>query len=632
MKRFVFFIYIALHSLVVLAQSDSIPFSISRIVIRDNFFTTDKLGVDTSMNAFQLVHSIHTNSISNLFLGNIGLPVRTNILRLSSTVTEPFIFLRPFNHYKLDANDVVIYNANKPFTELQIYTAPKRLEENNIGLLHTRNFGSKWNLTLRGGYIISTGELNNQKAKVSTILTSLSYMGNNYRLILFSTRNKFDIEENGGIVDVYDQNSSQIPVKLDNVYNVVKSNSYGLSQVYYIDWEKSEMSYIADSLVNQRNSYKMISFVHNLTYTQNSRIYSDKDPNGGVTLRERWYYDRFYVDSLNSYDSVSHNVFSTNFGIKINDKAIPFLHTGFALGTEFEKNFIYNFKEVLVLQNNAEYDNLYLNFSAFNENWKYFNWRYRLNSGINGYEKGDISHSLQLNASIGLNKKDTLNLRLTVYKRTKTPSYWESQYYGNRVRWNADLDKINTQGVDFTFSFPKYRQNISAGIRQIDGYVYLGQDITMQQFNNSINAAYIGYNTMLRLGAFRNRFKVEYQKVNTSLLHIPDFAIYNSAFFHFIAIKKVLTMQIGVDAFFTPAFKPLDYNPAALAFYNQTEHEVGGKPIIDVFINGKIRRARLFVKYNNLTSIFTNEKMFYLPNYPIESSKIRFGVSWLFYD
>jgi len=631
MKKIAILFYILVAPFFISAQSDTIRLQVYRLRISDEFLTTMKIGVDTSFNNFQTVNTVTNRSISNLFLGNIGLPVRSNIYRFIEN-NDPFIFSRSFEQYRYTPSDLTFYDANKPFTNLQLYTTPKRLEENNIGILHTRNFGAKWNFTLLGRYIISTGEYSNQKAKTGTALVNLSYVGNHYKFIIYTTRNKFDIEENGGIVDNYDPNDSQIPVQLENVFNMVKNYTYGIKHAYYIEGEKNEIIKSGDSISEQRVKYPMLSFSNSISLTQNTRIYSDEDPNNGITNRALWFYDRYYLDSLNSYDSVAHKIFSANVGVKMNDKTFNFLKTGFSFNAEFAKNEIYNFKEMLILDNNSEFNNFAIQAAAFNESWQYFNWKYAYKLGLNGYNKGDLENNLRVETKVPFGKKDTLFLNLNAFAKLETPSFWESNFYGNRVKWENNLEKVAKRGIELTLRYPKYRQNLSIGIENIEGYTYFGSDLNIHQTNDPIQVLYLGYNTTIHLGILRNRLRIEYQNFNNSLLHLPNLAIYNSTYLNFVAIKKVLTLQLGADVYYTSEFKPLNYNPAGMIFYNQNEFVTGNRPIVDVFVNGRIRRARIFVKYTNLTSIFTQNKVFYLPNYPVESARLKFGVSWLFYD
>ena len=48
----------------------------------------------------------------------------------------------------------------------------------------------------------------------------------------------------------------------------------------------------------------------------------------------------------------------------------------------------------------------------------------------------------------------------------------------------------------------------------------------------------------------------------------------------------------------------------------------------DVFINAQVRRTRLYLKVDNVTSGFTEKNYFSAPNYPYRDLTIRFGLVW----
>ncbi len=55
-------------------------------------------------------------------------------------------------------------------------------------------------------------------------------------------------------------------------------------------------------------------------------------------------------------------------------------------------------------------------------------------------------------------------------------------------------------------------------------------------------------------------------------------------------------------------------------------------PVVDVFFNAKIKRGRIFFKYNNILQLITGTGYFATPLYPGQRNTLDFGFDWSFYD
>ena len=76
----------------------------------------------------------------------------------------------------------------------------------------------------------------------------------------------------------------------------------------------------------------------------------------------------------------------------------------------------------------------------------------------------------------------------------------------------------------------------------------------------------------------------------------------------------------------------MGYDVAIQQFYNQDTFTANSYPLVDVFFNARIKRARIFVKYHNLVQSFTKQGYFPTAYYPGQRGIIDFGFDWSFYD
>jgi hypothetical protein len=88
-----------------------------------------------------------------------------------------------------------------------------------------------------------------------------------------------------------------------------------------------------------------------------------------------------------------------------------------------------------------------------------------------------------------------------------------------------------------------------------------------------------------------------------------------------------MLVNIGVTFKYFTKYKANAYNPLLAEFTLQNDEEIGF-PTFDVFINAQVRRTRLYLKVDNVTSGFTEKNYFSAPNYPYRDLTIRFGLVW----
>jgi hypothetical protein len=124
-------------------------------------------------------------------------------------------------------------------------------------------------------------------------------------------------------------------------------------------------------------------------------------------------------------------------------------------------------------------------------------------------------------------------------------------------------------------------------------------------------------------------------KNSSDAIQIPKIFANGQLAYENIFFNGNLDMHAGVDVHFKSTYAPLDYDVPTQQFYVQragNQFKAFDYAVIDVFFNARIKRGRIFVKYNNLIQAFTQRGYFPTPNYPGQRSVIDFGFDWSFYD
>ena len=73
-------------------------------------------------------------------------------------------------------------------------------------------------------------------------------------------------------------------------------------------------------------------------------------------------------------------------------------------------------------------------------------------------------------------------------------------------------------------------------------------------------------------------------------------------------------------------------NITTLEFYVQKQTKIGGFPMLDFFVNAKVRQTRIFLKAEHFNSAWTGYNYYSAPNYPYRDFIVRFGLVWNFFQ
>jgi hypothetical protein len=241
----------------------------------------------------------------------------------------------------------------------------------------------------------------------------------------------------------------------------------------------------------------------------------------------------------------------------------------------------------------------------------------------------------------------TASLKQTLYK----PSYLTQAYRGRHDYWDNYATSDGLVNIESTqlSGYLRYKNsvlNISPGITftRLRNFVFfdkvndvdtLQQVLPVQSNGNQILAS---PEVNLAITFFRH-VTFSTQAIYTLLLEnaddairVPDLFVNAQLSYANIFFNGNLDMHAGVDVHYKSDYFALGYDPAIQQFYNQDDFVSPAFPLVDLFFNAKIKRARIFFKYNNLMQAFRTIGYFPTPYYPGQRNIIDFGFDWSFYD
>jgi hypothetical protein len=154
------------------------------------------------------------------------------------------------------------------------------------------------------------------------------------------------------------------------------------------------------------------------------------------------------------------------------------------------------------------------------------------------------------------------------------------------------------------------------------------------QYDKTINYMSVKVAKEVKFWRFGLDNTLLYQQVEQSddVLNVPKLVTRNTFYYSDHYFKKALFIQTGITLNYFTKYKANDYNPLLGEFYIQNQKEIGDFPMLDFFINAKVRTFRMFLKAEHFNSSFTGYKYYTAPNYPYRDFMVRFGLIWNFFS
>ena len=259
------------------------------------------------------------------------------------------------------------------------------------------------------------------------------------------------------------------------------------------------------------------------------------------------------------------------------------------------------------------------------------------------------------------------------------PSFISQYYRGNHDFWRRNFSSINmtqlrgflhyrskvlvlSPGIDFTrIGNYVFFKSMKVEEERVGDYtarnLYQADVLPFQSAGDQVIASpmmKIDLTVMrhIHLRGFGIFSKILEESENA--VDIPELFINGQLSYENIFFNGNLDMHGGVDIHWKSAYYALGYDVPTQQYFIQGMPDNAGVndnlnvpfmepgregrfkvpafPVIDIFFNAKIKRGRIFVKYNNLLQLAQGRGYFPTPFYPGQRNSVDFGFDWSFYD
>ncbi|MDX9704415.1 MAG: putative porin [Weeksellaceae bacterium] len=607
--------------------SDSL--SVHRPVIADYKFWKENDLYPTPIDTSLVIQNLYTHNFTQkdlfgkLYFPNFGQTF--NPLEYSSKKFRMELLPQGKSVNYIYPDEVNYYDVKTPMTEF-IYENGMR-EGQYLSTTFAHNLTPQFNYSVRYRGLRSVGRYQNNLAANNALIATLHFKSKNKRLKFWShfASQKINNQENGGIKDlnefVYDDslrttNRQNIEVNLKSAYTEFDSRRFHLGTSYQILGK-------SDSLQNSTPLLLKNIF----TYEKQKYFYHETNPED--------YYESAVIPNLQRRNL-------KNFETLQNTSTIEFKWSEKLLieaGIRYEKLKTYYGNEqvfgLIAIPGHLE-DNLLGAIGRF-----YFDWNERLKlNAYSEFKSGTIfKNQYHLQAEIDIQPLQGYHLIAGALLESAFPSlnlFYNQSFYKDFNYYNSNFHNTNTRKLYGKLDLNRIKTRFEATLHNIDNYVYINSDFRPKQLSTGISILQFKADNLFSYRNFYLHTTAEYQKVtqNSDFLPLPEIIARATLYWQGGVFANKAELQTGITAnYFTP-FKSREFFPVLNEFMLPRENaefgiqEIGGFPLIDLFINLKVNRMQIFLRGDHLNALWGKNNYYSAPFTPYRDFKIQMGITW----
>lgn len=603
------------------------PISDYKIVSVDN----DTTYVDTTLGIHKdyKFNYLRKDDFGLLPFSNVGQPYTSLERSFNEVNLMPKFGARATHFAFLDVDDIHYYHVPTPWTRLYFKTTFKQGQ--NLDAFFTSNLSPQFNFSIAYKGLHSLGKYQHILTSQGSFRTTFNYRTKNdrYEVKAHFIAQDLSTEENGGLTNLSDGQFKS------------KSNEFSDRSVLDVKFQDAEDLLLAKRFYvkhhyklikgNDSTANNQVRLGHILNFTDQEYHYSQDDtvPYFGQTFKNSSLRDKTqFQDVSNTLFAQYQNNILGKFLFKVSNS-----------------NYNYGYNRKLNLDSEVIPNRLKGNVYAAGASYK---------KNISGFElygdamlnvAGDFDGNyIKAHAAYALDSLNRVEVGLTT--NSHQPNYnfllYQSDY--KNYNWRNKFDNVQKQTLNFRLRSKKIA-DIEADFTQIHNYAYFGlkenenpnsrADTLVAPFQYDGDISYLKIKAKRKFKYWRVSLDntLMYQNVlkGEDVFRVPSFVTRNSLYYSDYWFHKALYLQTGFTFNYFDSFKADAYDPVLAEFYVQNNQELKGFYRVDFFFNTKIQQTRIFLKLENLTTLFQGNGNYAAPFNPYRDFVIRFGLIWDFF-
>ncbi|MDR1171307.1 MAG: putative porin [Bacteroidales bacterium] len=631
-------------------------------ILDRNSYARLQVGIDTTLGRFDINNPVMRRYHAGAYLGNTGLsyyPIGFEARKRPSD----FLFIDHVADYLHDPGATIYYQTQSPYTLIDYSSAgPKAQNESIFKLVHSQNVNKNWNVGLHYDVFSSSGQYTNQNAADNGFSLFSAYRGSQYSMYTNFNWNNVRMKENGGLENI-DGDDGFMSTDNDPTGYSVRSGvgkTVLLNRSFYLmhSYSPRKLALGRRDKTNDSIDVSRFTLVQTFKYEWNKREFSDT---ATWALQGR----KPYFGAASTHDSLYFRRIFNHFELMIKEQSRRKFTAGFSIGllSEFDRYDMDMIPETVMhpvephvpentgwggdlpvisgeepaiyYRQTKKHMNTAITGRFFNHTGQYLNWDFNGRLYFTGYKLGDLNINGTVQVHYGTSKgRNSLLLGGSI--ENAHPSYFLSNYASNWLAWDNHFNTSQEIRLRGEFIMPHRKLKLGAYVSQLNNYLYINKEAVPEQSSDALvtGTAYIEKDIRWWKFGFQFRLYGQYSS-HEKTIPLPAFAGFQSTYFETWLVKNVLTMQLGWNVSYNTKYYAYAYMPSTGMFYLQEDQKIGNYPFFDLFLNFQIKRARIFVRTDGLNTMFSSvlgKENFMVYRYPANDFRMKFGVSWAFYD
>jgi hypothetical protein len=549
-------------------------------------------------------------------LGNVGTALRQVMGGIRSTpgVTAGFTAYDPYYEQEV----IKIYNTKSPYSSMAVVwggngRAATRAEFSR-NITPRWNFGFNYRAILVDKQIQRKGKGDRQViGNYYDVYTHYQDKSDRYSALLSFRRMRHKVNEYGGVYSAEPDPPFESYFSPNAQPTLTAANSE--------DWR------INIHLFHQYKLARGIQLYHKLDQDKQRNLFTDD-----LTVEPDDYYDftqTVQEDSLMSNEKTKFTFFKNEFGIKGGTRHL--FYNGYYKIRAFEVEYKYLNADTL------SFDPTGLEGSL--------GGGLRLQVDSLNFLTADLEilQTGQFRAAASLRSKW---FEAEVVQSISKPSFLAQAYRGHHDQWHNRFNNEDVTALSALAKFDAKKLSLRAGARYRDqgNYIYFLKDTFPGTSQTVLPVQSGGRQRILSpeasarvvfLGNFTFRASLSLNHLlqnDDEAVEVPAWMVNTQLYYHGFLWKRNLEVNIGTETHLQPDYYAFGYDPVLQQYYRQSDELVAGYPIIDAYLDGKIKWARFFVRYHNILQLFRQTGYIATPGYPAMRNVLDFGFDFSFYD
>lgn len=557
-----------------------------------------------------------------------------------------FHFRDALSHWILTRDKMKFYNTRTPMTLLSFNTGGTRENtQDRLKAIYSGNINRRAQIGANIDYLYSKGSYASQSTKDLTWGFSGSYMGDRFELQSFYNHYNLLNKENGGITnDLYITDPAQlqggvstidcrsIPVRLTAAHTRYVGGELYINSRYKVGyWHEDQIN---DTTV-KRTYIPVTSFIWTLNYDFGKHLFLDTAPS-----ETSQFFENTYLTPNGTRDDTRYYSLRNTFGISMLEGFHPRAKFGLAAYVSHQLQHYKQTPDTLnrsdlnltpwpdgidAIDPDATFNIIRVGGQITKQRGSVLTYKAGAEFGLTGPAAGDVDAYGNITTRIQM-PFDTMSVTAYGNFQNRHAPYLMTNYLSNHFIWKQDLPRTQRYKFGGTIDIPRTGTSLSAGFENITNLLYWNEESLPCASDKNIQVLSLSLDQRLHVGILNWDNRVTYQKTSRDqVLPLPQLSIYSNLYLLFrVATLKV---QLGIDCdYYTKYYAPL-YQPATMTFRIQRDKKVGNYPLMNLYANMKLGKARFYVMMSHINQGWTERNYFSMPGYPINPRRFQMGIS-----